>query len=95
MGLLCDAATRRCEAQRFIGRLHHPEADSSERMADGRRLAGYITTRRHLFAAVLTVMTVPHALHRLAALHCLLRGCHRSTVERITDECDRQHRRKD
>ena len=95
MGLVCDPTGRRCDAQRFTERLHYPDSDNSERMASRRGLADHVTSRWHLFAAVLTVMTMPHALHRLAALHCLLGGRHRSTVERIADECNREHRRKD
>ena len=58
-------------------------------------LADNVTSRWHLLAAVLAVMTMPHAVHRLAALHCLLRGRHRSAVERISGECDCEQRREE
>ena len=95
MGLVCNPASRRCDAQRFIQGLHNSDSDTSEGMAGRSGLADYATSRWHLFAAVLTVMTMPHALHRFAALHCLLRRRHRSTVERIAGESNREHRGKD
>ena len=95
MALVCDPSCRGCDVQRFVERLHYPDRDSSERMAGRRGLADYVTSRWHLFAAVSTVMTMLHALRRLAALHCLLGSRHRSTVERIAHECEREHRRND
>src|SRR5215467_9616567 len=41
-------------------------------MIDRRGLTDHVTSRWHLLTAILTVMTMRHALHRLAALHCLL-----------------------
>jgi hypothetical protein len=45
VGLVCYPAYRRCDAQRFIERLHYPDSDSSERMAGRRGLADYVTSR--------------------------------------------------
>ena len=95
VGLVCDQACRRCHAQRFVERLHYPDSESSERITGRRGLADYVTSRWHLFAAVLTVMTMPHALHRLAALHRLLSCRHRSAVERIGPKSNCEHSRQD
>ena len=50
--------------------------------------------RRHGLAAILSVMTIRRARHRIATLHCLL-GCRRGTaVECIRSERDCQYRKK-
>jgi hypothetical protein len=64
-------------------------------MVDRRRLADHIMRRWHALAAVLTVMTMPHALHQLAALHRLLGGRHRSTIESVGTESNYEYSRED
>lgn len=64
-------------------------------MVDRCRLAHYVTRRWHLLAAVSTVMTMPHAGHRLAALHRLLSSRHASAIECVSTESDGENSRQD
>ena len=83
MGLVCDESCRHFDAWRFVERLYYSNGYMMERMVDRCRLADHVMRRRHGFAAVLTMMMMPHALHQLAALHRLLSSRHRSAVEYI------------
>jgi len=93
--LVGDEAFRCCDTHRFIERLHYSKGCLGERMAGRCGLADHITCRGHGLAAVLTVMTMPHALHRLAALHRLLSRRPRSAIEGVSGESDRENSRKD
>jgi hypothetical protein len=96
MRLVCDEAGYNRGTQRFVKRRHESNRYRSERVANQRGLADHITCRWHRLAAVLTpMMPMPHALHRLAALHRLLSRCHRSAVKRINSESNREHSRQD
>jgi hypothetical protein len=50
--------------------------------------------RRHGFAAILSVMTVRRARHRMATLHRLFRRRRGTAVECIPRESDCQYRQK-
>ena len=95
MALVCDKSCRRCDAQRFVERLHYSNGYKGKRMVDRCRLADHIMRRWHGLAAVLTVMPMPHALHQLAALHSLLSSCHRSAIEGVGTESNYEHSRED
>lgn len=45
----------------------------------------------HPLAAILSVMTVRCATHRIAALHCLLGRGHADAVQRVARESDGEH----
>jgi hypothetical protein len=95
MRLVSDKAGRNRGTQCWVERLHESNLYGSKRVDQRGGLADDIMRRWHRLAAVLPLMMpMPHALHRLAALHRLLSRCHRSTVKRIGSESNREHGRQ-
>jgi hypothetical protein len=88
-------AVRGIYRERFVSRWQHSKYNRRVGNAVHRgRLHKRSVHRWHGFAAILRVMTVRRALHRIAALHRLLGGHRRAAVECIRRESDCQHRQK-
>lgn len=88
-------AIRGIEAQRLANRWQHCEDKGGVGDAmHGGRLHKRSVHRGHSLAAILSVMTVRRARHRIAALHRLF-WCRRgAAVERARRKSDCQHRQK-
>ena len=86
--MLCNHAGREVNGRRYSDRLQHSENDGRKRNACRRELAYYDTGRRHRLATILTLMVVPHALHRIAALHRLFGSGSWAAIEAVSRKSD-------
>ena len=95
MGLCCNEASGRIYVERLDRRWQNREYDVCEGSAMHRRgLHKRSVHRWHGLAAILTMVTVRRAMHRLAALHGLFGRSHGRAVKRVDRESDRDQRRK-
>ena len=95
MGLRGNEASGRIYAKKFDRRWQNREYDVCDGNAMYRRgLHKRSVHRWHGLAAILSMVAVRRAMHRLAALHGLLGRSHGRAVERVDCENDRERRRK-
>jgi hypothetical protein len=78
----CNDASRRHQVKRVNRSWQHSlHVEREASTVPRRELHEWRVHRRHGLAAILTVMALRRARHRIAALHRLFRCCHASTVE--------------
>jgi hypothetical protein len=92
--LVYDEACGSGDARRCAKGPYYSEGNGCEWNVGRCGLADHDSCGGHRLATLLAPIVMPHALHRLAALHSLLRSSSWTAIESISHDCNREQNRK-